>query len=269
MPMGDVATRSLAVNQAFLALGNERFEAEGATFIRNGTIPEIRDANHVTQITASTPAEIDRLLARVEREFAGFPHHRFDVDFTTPPSLEARLALEGYERDGALVMLLDGELAGAPKRHDIRPITGDEAWQAFGALQDLSWREYTSGAGRPYEENVPRGLTQSNRSKSPPARYWLAYVDGRARAYCASWVGIEGVGQVEELFTYPDFRHRGLATALIHHCVSACRAEGSGPIVIVADPSGTAMRMYAAMGFRPVAMKSNYWKTSLGKERQP
>ena len=65
-------------------LGNERFEAEGAVFIRNRAIPALHDANHVARVTAATPEAIERLLARVEREFAGLPHRRFDVDADTP-----------------------------------------------------------------------------------------------------------------------------------------------------------------------------------------
>ena len=91
----DASRKALAVNQALLALGNERFEADCATFIRNRSVPEIRDANHVAHVAASTPEEIKRLLARVEREFQGFPYRRFDLDFTTPPGFEARLAFEG------------------------------------------------------------------------------------------------------------------------------------------------------------------------------
>lgn len=62
------------------------------------------------------------------------------------------------------------------------------------------------------------------------------------------------------MFTHRDFRHRGLATALIHHCVAEARREGAGPVVIVADPTDTPKRMYAAMGFRPVAVKRDYLK---------
>ncbi len=62
------------------------------------------------------------------------------------------------------------------------------------------------------------------------------------------------------MFTHPDFRHRGLATALIDHCVADRRAHGAGPVVIVADPTDTPKRMYAALGFRPVAIKRSWRK---------
>jgi GNAT superfamily N-acetyltransferase len=265
----DASRKALAVNQALLALGNERFEADGATFIRNRSVPAIRDANHVAHVTAATPDEIDRLLARVEREFAGFPHRRFDLDFTTAPAFEARLALEGYERADALVMLLDGELAGDAHPCDIRPVTDAAAWEAYAALHDIDWQAYVQRVGNPEDTRTGRAMASSRRAKSPPANYWLACVDGEPRAYCSSWGGIDGVGQVEDLFTHPDFRRRGLARALIHRCVADCREHGAGAVVIVADPADTPKQMYAAMGFRPVAIKREYWKNVEGQAVQP
>lgn len=241
-------------------LGNERFEAEGAVFIRNRAIPALHDANHVARVTAATPEAIERLLARVEREFAGLPHRRFDVDADTPTEFEARIALEGYDSNPMLVMALEGPLAGEPKPHDIRLVEGDAAWADYEALHEIDWRGYTEDDGSPAGEWGAREMFFGRRAKSPPMRYWLAYVDGEPRAYAASWQGVDGVGIVEDLFTHADFRHRGLATALIHRCVADCRERGAGPAVIVAGPNDTPKEMYAALGFRPVAAKRNYWK---------
>ena len=260
--MTDAARSALTVSEAFSALGNERFEADGATFVRNREIPDIWDANHVSGITASTPEAIGRLLERVEREFAGFDHRQFRAEFTTPPALEARLTLEGYQGSEELVMLLEGELQGQPKRHEIRPLTDDAGWQAYTALHDLDWREYKERmpGRRGFDEKTAEAMMRSRRLKTPPVRHWLACVDGEPRAYLSSWIGVDGVGMVEDLFTHPDFRHRGLATALIHHCVAEVRREGAGPVVIGADPKDTPKRMYAALGFRPVALKREYLK---------
>jgi GNAT superfamily N-acetyltransferase len=95
------------------------------------------------------------------------------------------------------------------------------------------------------------------RLKTPPDRKWLAYVDGAARGMASAWE-MDGVGQVEDVFVEPRSRHRGIATALIHHCVADCRARGAGAVVIVADAADTPQTMYAAMGFRPVATKRRY-----------
>jgi len=69
---------------------------------------------------------------------------------------------------------------------------------------------------------------------------------------------VNGLGQVEDVFVEPAYRHRGIATALIHHCVADCREQGAGAVVIVADACDTPQHMYAAIGFRPAATKRRY-----------
>jgi hypothetical protein len=108
----DLAGRAVDVDWANFALGNESYAADGGTFVRNPKYPGIYDANHVAHIEASTPSEIDALMARVEEDFAGIAYRRFETDFRTPPQFLARLALEGYTRDEALTMLLEGGLLG-------------------------------------------------------------------------------------------------------------------------------------------------------------
>lgn len=260
-----LARRALAVNQANLALGHETFVADGATFVRNTGFHRIYDANHVANITASTPVEIERLLERVEAEFAHCTHRSFHTDFTTPPAIEARLHLDGYRSTESLVMLLEGSPGGAPSACDIRPIDGDAAWDAFFALNALDWSEHAARLGVSGDASVGVDLARTHMRKSPPVRYWLAYADGEARGYFNSWEGTDGVGQVENLFVQAEYRHRGLATTLIHHCVADARAHGAltgrrRPVVIVADASDTPKQMYAAMGFRPIAVKREYLK---------
>src|SRR3972149_2092925 len=123
--MSDLTRRALAADHGFMALGNERVEDDCATFIRNPALPLIRDANQIISVTASSPDAVDRLLARADREFARSPHRQFRLDFTASPEFEARLALEGYERKDTLVMLLEGEPAGAAKPHDVRPVESE------------------------------------------------------------------------------------------------------------------------------------------------
>jgi GNAT superfamily N-acetyltransferase len=241
-----------------LALGHETFQADGATFVRDRDVPDIWDANHVTSVTADSDEAIDRLLARVEREFAGFGHRRFDLDFTTPPAFEARLALTACRTREFLVMLREGDLPGRGATADIRECDGAAAWAAFETLTLDNWRESSERQGLTGGDGVGERLARVHRRRSPPARYWLAWADGAPHGFVASWEGVDGMGQVEDLFVHPSARGRGLARALIGHGVAACRQRGAGPIVIVADVHDTPKDAYARMGFRPVAVMRSY-----------
>lgn len=262
----DLARRALGVNQANLALGHDVFAADGATFVRDRRFPRIYDANYVADITASTPEAIERLLVRVETEFTHCTHRKFHTDFRTPPGFEARLQLDGYRLSQALVMVLEGDLRGTPRPCDIRPADNPASWAAFFALHQMDWNEYAARTGASGDESVGHDMAQTEFHKSPPVRYWLAYDGGEPRGYFSAWTGIDGVGQVESLFVQAEYRHRGIATALIQHCVADARAHGAPadgrqPVVIVADAGDTPKQMYAAMGFRPVVIKREYLKT--------
>ena len=236
-----------------LALGHEVFDADGARFVRDRRLPDIWEANRIFAVTAASEAAIDRLLARAEREYAEFGHRRFDLDCTTPPAFEARLLLDGYRAREFLAMVLDGEWRGRVSPADIRPCTDARAWAAYDALKREDWRESAQRLGL-REGAVGGQMVESHRHRCPPARYWLAWVDGEPRGFLSSWEGVDGVGQVEDLFVHPDARGRGLAAGLIGHGVADCRRMGAGPVVIVADADDTPRLAYARMGFRPVAV---------------
>src|SRR3990172_10848427 len=68
--MSDLTRRAVATDYGFMALGNERLEADGATFIRNASVALIRDANQVIRVTAATPRAVDGLLAPADRDYA-------------------------------------------------------------------------------------------------------------------------------------------------------------------------------------------------------
>src|SRR6185295_7071164 len=159
----------------------------------------------------------------------------------------------------------EGPLRRATTRVDIHPIDDDEGWRGYTELRSLDWSEQAPRHNHdPADMTIPLGLASSSRLKCPPVHYMLAYDDRRAIGYCSAWEGHDGVGQVEDLFVHPAYRRRGVATALIHESVAIARRRGAGPIVIVADPADTAKRVYAALGWQPLAICRQYGKTLAG-----
>jgi len=256
----DLISRVCHTIQHYLALGNESFEAYGATFVRNHSTPRRYDANHVGRIRSCDPANLDALLDRADAEFAGMSHRRFDVDALTPPEAEARLEFEGgfsYVSRG-LHLLLEGSLRASPKEIDIREILKDHDWDAYAHLLDMDHVEEARKHRRVADLSLTPEWVAYLQAKSPSVRFWLAYVDDMPVGFFNSWPGENGLGQVEDLFTHPDFRHRGVATALIAHCTADARARGAGPVVITADTDDTPKQMYAALGFRPFCVSRSY-----------
>ncbi len=261
LPQHDLAAKVLDADAALMALGCERFEGDGATWVRDRQFPSIYDANHVTGASVTSTGDVDHILRRAEDEYAHCNHRRFHVDFRTGPLLTARLALDGYARDDTLMMLLDGDLSGSHKEHDVRPVQTEENWDAYAALKAADWDEHRQKLPDPKPgPEIGEAFVQIYRRKTPSLQYFLAYVDGKAAAFFSSWPGADGIGQVEDLFTLPEFRHRGLATALMHRCVRDCRDRGARYVAIACDPTDTPKQMYRAMGFVPIALAAHYLK---------
>jgi GNAT superfamily N-acetyltransferase len=256
--MTDWSRVASRVDQAHEAIGHRSFEGDGGVFVTNPELPDIHVANYVHSITAKSPGEIDGLLARAEREFAGCPHRCFEVDRDTSPKFEGRLVSEGYEAREFVLMMLEGKLVGKPPAADLRLATDDRDWAAADRLKRLDWAEARAKLGRDPLPAVGESLARLARLKTPPDRKWLARMDGEARGMASVWDGLDGVGYVEDVFVEPAYRHRGLATALLHRCAADARARGIGALTLVADAADTPQAMYAAMGFRHVATKRRY-----------
>jgi GNAT superfamily N-acetyltransferase len=261
MSTDELLRRACQTNALYLALGNERFDAHGAMFIRNRQTPRRHDANGVALVRAGTPDEIEALLRRVDVEYEGQDHRAFSVDALTPAAFVARLILEdGYKASEVLVHVLEGPLQASPRDIELREAVTEADWQAYRELDAMWWQETSTGYFGPYDPALHDEFMVYRRLKAPQTRGWLACVDGVPRAFFSSWPGDNGVGIVEDLYCHPEYRHRGLATALIARAVADCRHRGAGPVIINSDPAETPKHLYAAMGFRPLFVARSYTK---------
>ncbi|MBI1816056.1 MAG: GNAT family N-acetyltransferase [Deltaproteobacteria bacterium] len=258
----DLMHRVCDTVHGYLEVGNEVFEANGARFVRNRSCPRRYDANHVAHVQCAVTTEIARLLQRVESEFAEFRHRRFEVNPFTPQQFVARLTIDDYTFSETLQMVLHGELQARPRAVDIRLVHSEPEWLAYGELVALEWDERTHQSERAPDPDTLADFMTNKRCQSPAIRHWLAYEEGVACAYFSSWPGRNGVGIVEDLFTVPARRHRGIATALIVHAVADARARGAGPIVIGARVDDTPKHLYAAMGFEPLLLTRQYLRVA-------
>jgi len=247
------------VNWRNLALGHRTLDVEHATFVVQPAHPSIHDANFIHDVTATSERAIDALLSRARAEYAQCHTLTFRLGPETPPSFEARLALIGTERNRTLVLLLEGVLTGTARAHPIVPIEDEQGWAALGRVKRADWREHAARLGEdPARTEIPDGLTATQRLKCPPVRCFLAYADHEPVGFLNAWGGMDAIGQVEDLFVLPACRRRGIATALIHRGVAEARRMGAHGVVICADASDTPKTMYAAMGWRPVAVCRQY-----------
>ncbi len=256
--MADLVARVCAAYAWQRALGNEVVEHPLCRIVRDPAHPDVWDANHVSGVRAVTAAECAAVFAAVEVALAHCAHRLFAVDPLTPPPFVARLALDDYaELSPVIQLVLEGPLRATPPAVDLRAVASDEDWQSMARLLAADHAEGARTVGV-MPAHVTEGMLATYRAKAPAYQFYLARVDGADGAYGAG-VRCEGdVGMIEDLFTLPHLRRRGIATAIIDRAVADLRRRGVAPVLVGAHADEPPKRLYAALGFAPVCVTRQY-----------
>ncbi len=246
--------------EAFLAQGHERRPGPQGFVVRCNASPRIYDANFLAGVKARTPDEIRALLDFQEQAMDELPHRHVLTGPGTPAEFTAELVLRSYKASPTLQLVLEGELDGPPPDpRDIRPVETEADWRSFERLLRMDHEEENRKPGSPgLSEEVTRQMAAALRAKAPDFQLHLLRIDKIDVAFFGATPGQGGMGMVEDLFTLPAHRKRGLARALIHHCVADARARGAERVLIGADPLDTPKQAYAALGFRPTCLTWSY-----------
>ncbi len=246
----------------YFELGNDRRPAATATLVASPECPRVYDANCATRVAAETTADIDHLLAEADVAYSALGHRCFKVDPLTPPPFVARLVVEGYQPTVELQSLLETSVDARAHPVEIHPVADDADWFSLAKLMRM---DHLESARKRWVECWPQAVTdqmvEQKKRKAPGVQFFLARVDGKDCAFFSSWPGVNGIGKVEDLFTVPSSRHRGIATALMVHAVADARRRGAEAVLIGADVNDTPKLMYYRMGFRPLLLYSSYTRT--------
>jgi GNAT superfamily N-acetyltransferase len=226
----------------------------GASFLRNDDASTRYDGNHVRCIGADV--DVDALFAEVDRHYAYLPYRAVRVNPWTQPAVEARLLTDDYMHETEIVMAAAATLRGRPAKIQIRRVACDSvelerivAREAeFGSLEE--WRAASE------ERRDVWALTQ----RRGDAFTWYVALDGERSVGHFSQRTRGELGYLESLFVDPEYRLRGVATALTHHAAAAARAEGARIVFLPAAADDTPKEMYRRMGLEPVYAFRNYRK---------
>lgn len=132
---------------------------------------------------------------------------------------------------------------------DVRPLSGDDDWAQAGRIRlacdhgdptDAAHREFVQARQEEYRRLCEAGY----------GAWFGAFVDGRMAAGAGLFTDGNGLARFQNVETHPDFRRRGLATAVLRHAghwgLTELRAS---TLVIVADPDHHAIGLYRELGF--------------------
>jgi GNAT superfamily N-acetyltransferase len=260
--MSSLVQLAYETSRGWLALGHERISCPHALLVRDTEHPNVYDANFAALVRAATEREIAELLQAMDEVFRALSHRFVFWDAAMPQPFEARLVVDGWQRWNEMITLvLEGELRERPVEVDIRPVASEADWKV---IEDLHWldaqEEVQKGLQPAWERSLTEAMVRIKRRKAPAVQYFLARVDGVDCGFFSAWPGDGGVGQVEDLYTLPAYRGRGIARALMVACVGDARERGAGPIIVCARAEDTPKSMYERMGFRPLCVQRGYLK---------
>ena len=101
---------------------------------------------------------------------------------------------------------------------------------------------------------------------SPVAHVWVASVAGRLAGFLAwTWSASTSTGlpvlRVEGLYTLPEYRRRGVASALLQRAVEEARGHGANRLQLETEVDNVRARgLYEGLGFEPLPRKRVYMR---------
>jgi len=242
-------------------LGHDVHDTGLRRIVRDLENPHIWDANHVSLIRASALDEIDRVFDDAAFLLKKCGHSVFHIDPMAPPQVEARLVAADYEdHTPILQMVLSGDLKATPKSVDIRAIQSDADWHSLGEMMHENFIETGPEITGEIARGVSLGCLAANRLKAPDFQFFIVRADGHDCAYGGGGFCPDGMGIVEDIFTRPAFRRRGMATAVIAEAVDFARSSGAKDVLIGTSTKDAVKHFYEALGFEPACVTRQYIK---------
>jgi GNAT superfamily N-acetyltransferase len=197
-------------------------------------------------------AETDRWLERFVETFPDARHRTFGFDGTTGRVEDlAAFSDRGLSVEAQTVMTATA--VHAPARPygaaTYRRLESDEDW-----AQSVELRTACDDGGEDPADRLEYDTLKvaSNREMADAGHggWFGAFVDGRLVSQMGLYRASEGLARFQSVETHPDFRGRGLAGTLVHHVSRVGFTElGARTLVMVADPTYLAIRVYRSVGF--------------------
>ena len=249
----EIRSLGLRTDVALLQLGGSVVEDHGDHLVvRTPDNPTYWWGNFLLVGSVPEETETSRWLARFAEAHPGARHVALAFDTTTGRTEQ----LAGFAEAGLTVETATTMTASAvdepahPQRHaDYRPLEGDGDWAQWVDLRvacrnegqsEDGTREYSVQQSRAYRRLVWDGHGQ----------WFGAFERARLLSSMGLFRASEGLARFQSVETHPDARRRGLASTLVHHVGRFGLTElGADTLVMVADPTDAAIRLYRSLGF--------------------
>ncbi|MFJ3667309.1 GNAT family N-acetyltransferase [Streptomyces sp. NPDC090106] len=247
----EITSLGFRTDVSLLELGGSVVTDRGSHLVvRTPANPGFHWGNFLVFDTPPRPRDAARWSALFAAEFPETKHRAFGVD-GTDGALGDIAEREKLGVTAAVNTVLTADrlaLSTEPPQADIRALSSDDDWLQALELSFACHGLPSDDNGRRFAERRVAGyrsLCEAGHGN------WIgAFVEGRLRAGAGLFAAGPELARFQNVETHPDFRRRGLASAVIHHAAQhAVPDPGVRTLVIVADPDDHAIRLYRALGF--------------------
>ena len=196
------------------------------------------------------PAEVDRLIDDAIRLFQ---EKSFDCVFTLSPldrpaNLSERLVARGFTHGiTASAMVYVPPIAPSPVQSAAQVEVSDES--DYDIWADVMCRSF----------DLPRAMGDVGRRVLfvPEVRCYLARVNGVPVGTTLLYSQF-GMGYIDLIGTLPEYRHQGVASALLTQAVSDSQSLGNRWTTLEATTGSNVGRLYEKYGFRTAYHRQRY-----------
>ncbi len=219
-----------------------------AWYLTGPELPDYRDANHALRLRddGRGPDAVAREVLAYYRS-RGLPPVA-DVDSVAEAegigAALRRLGVTPVIGDYLLMRYAPSEPPCLPERGvEVREVDREAEPEAV-----RTWIEIVCSdiAGTP-NEAMWRAVTERE-AQFPPCRLYLGFLDGQPVGACDLFAA-EGWGRVESVVTCPEFRRRGVASAVVARAVADSIAMGNDVTYLFTTPGGAGEQVYLRLGF--------------------
>lgn len=137
----------------------------------------------------------------------------------------------------------------SPRGFEIRELTIARERDAIVEL-NLACDPSEQSAGRDYRAFKERMRNEWWRyCASGAASWWGSFASGRLVAQCGIVRCAQGLARFQSVETHPEFRRRGICSALISRVAREAHDTGARKLLLGVDPEGPAIGLYEGLGF--------------------
>jgi GNAT superfamily N-acetyltransferase len=237
---------------ALLQLGNSQVERhESYIAVRTPDNPTYWWGNFLLLQAAPSGTEVPAWEVVFTQTFPDAHHRAYGIATAHGSGKDlAALAQAGLSVEASTVMTATATSVREPPRPNraatYRRLTTDADWQQ---QVDLALSRDAQSSERTFV--AAKIATQRRIVESGNGTWWGAFLADRLLSSMGLFQASAGLCRFQDVKTHPDARGQGLAGTLVHE-ISRCGIDelGATTLVMVADPSYLAVRVYRSVGFQ-------------------